>query len=227
MSCLICLENKNIYYNLCNNCNNCFVCKECYLKDDMKEIARCMNCRTLFERSNRRYDCKDFIYTLWYFRNLILYIISMICLPIYNGMLYFPDKNFMEEHPYIIQSEIVYFIFIIYMSTVLFPYIFNHFRNNTLLFFFSVSNCIITMLFPSISQRNQYILHLYYNISCIYICGLFLSTIVIYIKLHDFISCYINDFNETINVRTSNIKIQNNYITKSNTRISPLNEVIV
>ena len=116
MSCMLCLEEQNFLYNLCDVCKNCLVCKSCMRKEDTNRCDVCFNCREPFKRTKRRINCKDVLYFVIYFRYLITHILSMIVLPNLNMSIYFPEEKYLERHPYVIQNQITFIVFMNYIN---------------------------------------------------------------------------------------------------------------
>lgn len=224
MSCLICLEDKKYFYNLCNACNNCFVCKNCYLSTELVLQKNCFVCRKEFTRVSRNTNLKDVWYFLVYFKHIYIYFFVVIFFSNMNAILYFPDKTYLENKTYLFQSIEIYLLFMNYFNLVLIPYLCNLFTSKYNFFFWSICliNAIFTFVFPLLDKKGQSFLHLYYNIIYMYILCILSSTVFNYFDLYDDFIKYIKTFNNDMKIIKSNIKIHNHYIKRS--QISPLRE---
>ena len=165
MSCMLCLEEQNFLYNLCDVCKNCLVCKSCMRKEDTNRCDVCFNCREPFIRVKRKINSKDILYFLYYFRYIIIHILAMIVLPNLNMSIYFPEEKYLEKHPYVIQNKITFIVFMNYINIVLFPYMFIHLKLIPHIFWvISILNSLFSMIYPSVKEEDYIKLYLYYNI---------------------------------------------------------------
>ena len=223
MSCIICLEEKNFLYNLCDICKNCLVCKSCMKNEDINKCDVCFNCRNPFLRVKRRFNSKDVLYFLYYFRYLIVHVLSMIVLPNLNMSIYFPEEKYLEKYPYLIQNQITFIVFMNYMNIVLFPYIFFCIELNKK-YFWSISgiHTIFALIYPNVNKKGHMHLYLYYNLFILYIGCLFTLMLFIVVNYYNVIKNFFNLYIQEMKDMTTKIKICNAYVKKQ--RIIPLME---
>lgn len=226
MTCLICLEQKNQFYNLCEICNNCFVCHNCYNSPQIKLHQKCFICREPFTFVNRRTTCSDILYFLSYFRHIFMYIISILFLPNLNSVLYFPNKKHLYNKPFLLQNLETYLLILNFINCVLLPYLFNYFRQTGHLYFWVLCmvNSIFTLSFPMLDENGQAYLHFFYNIVYIYSGCLMSFAIFAYSELYINISDYIKTFNNNMRIIKSKIKVHNNYYRRRPVRVGPIQE---
>ena len=227
MRCIICLDTKNRFCNLCSVCRNCLICKDCYYTDKMKTMRNCFNCRSPFEIIQRKKNCNDVMYMLYYYRYFLLYITCFLVLPTYNCIHNFPEEKFLKNHNYIIQSKTFYIILTYYINLIILPYMFLYFSTTSNIIFYSVSflNFFFTILYSVMDGREKSLLHVYYNILYIYTITFITLFLVLYSDISIRISQHLSIFLENTKIRLNRIKIQNEYVVRrNNSQISPLEE---